>query len=50
MTLFGELLDLGVSEGVSLAASNDLRITPGDYRAPRRTRATRTGSETETGD
>ncbi len=50
MTLFEELLDLGVSEAVSLAASNDLRITPGGHRAPRRTRAARTGGETETGD
>lgn len=47
MALFEELLDLGVSEAVSLAASNDLRVTPGGSRAPRRTRATRTGRETE---
>ena len=50
MTLFEELLDLGVSEAVSLAASNDLRITPGGYRVPRRTPATRMGRETGTGD
>ena len=49
MTLFEELLDLGVSEAVSLAASNDLRITPGGYCAPRQTRATRMGRETGTG-
>ena len=44
--LFEALLDLGVSEAVGVAASNDLRLTPGGHpvRIPRRTRSTPTAS------
>ncbi len=44
--LFEALLDLGVSEAVSVAASNDLRLTAGGQavRMPRRTRPTLTAS------
>ena len=44
--LFEALLDLSVSEAVSVAASNDLRLTAGGQavRMPRRTRSTPTAS------